>query len=226
MGRPHEAGLLQPRGSLVTFALGHHAPHGRDDSAGGRLEQRVVADAADRGQQRCDHRAQLRRARRREQRTVRDRSGDRLLRTLRESVRLPGRLRLSLGDGDRSREHRPDRECEERGNRQEVHRVHPLAGRSGAVARSEDPPASGAPVRVLESTQGLSESVLGQDQSQGQFRFGRLRSALLRGERDLRPDHHLPPQRPGRCDEGDTRRDCEARGQEQSAGAEAPRRSA
>ena len=92
MGRPHEARLLRPRRDVVAVALGHDPPDGRNHPAGRRLGQRLVADAEDRRQQRGHHRAQLRRARRRQQRPVRNRARDRFLRTVGESVGLPGRI--------------------------------------------------------------------------------------------------------------------------------------
>ena len=66
-------------------------------------------DAADGRQQRADHRAQLRRAGRRQQRPVRRRPGHRLLRPRRQVLGLPGRVRLSGDDLDRAGEHRADR---------------------------------------------------------------------------------------------------------------------
>ena len=91
---------------LQPVALRHHAPHGRDDPAGRRLEQGLGAAAGDLRQQRGDHRALLRRARRRVQRPVRHRPRDRLLRPRGEELRHAGGVRLSVGDGDRARQHR------------------------------------------------------------------------------------------------------------------------
>ena len=106
MGRPREAGLLRPRRDLVAFALGHDPPHLRDHPAGRRLGQGLEPDPADRRQLRRDHRAQLRRARRRAERPVRHRPGDRLLRPRREGLGLPGRVRLPERDRDRAGQHR------------------------------------------------------------------------------------------------------------------------
>ena len=61
----------------------------------------------------ADHRAQLRRARRRAERPVRHRPGDRLLRPRRQELGLPGRVRLSERDRDRAGQHRAGRRREE-----------------------------------------------------------------------------------------------------------------
>ena len=87
MGRSRQAGLLRPRRDLEPVALGHHAPHRRDHPAGRRLGRRAGRRCCDLRQLRGDHRAQLRRARRRVQRPVRHRPGDRLLRPRGEELR-------------------------------------------------------------------------------------------------------------------------------------------
>ncbi len=114
MGRPDQAGLLRPCGDEFALALGHHPPDGRDDAAGRRLGQGLVAAAADRRQQRRHHRAQLRRARRRQQRPVRHRPGDRLLRPGRQVLGLPGRVRLPRRDRGGAGQHRPRHRRQER----------------------------------------------------------------------------------------------------------------
>jgi hypothetical protein len=81
---------FRPCGHLVAFALGHHAPDGGDHAAGRRLGKGLGPDAADCGQLRRRHRPQLWRARRREQRPVRRRPGDRLLWPGGQVLGLPG----------------------------------------------------------------------------------------------------------------------------------------
>ena len=118
MGRSRQARLFQPRRDVVAVALGHHASDGRNHPARRRLGKRLAPDADDRRQLRRNHRAQLRRARRRQQRPVRHRTRDRLLRPRREGFRLSDRVRLSVGDRDRSRQHRHGRRCQERRERE------------------------------------------------------------------------------------------------------------
>lgn len=82
------------RGDQLAVALGHHAPDGRDAAAGRGLGQGLDTAAGDHGQLRGRDRRSFVTARRREQRPVRHRHGDRLLRSGRQVLGVPGRLRL------------------------------------------------------------------------------------------------------------------------------------
>ncbi len=95
MGRPQEADLLRPCRHFGAVALRHHASDGRDHPAGRRLGQRLGDAARDRRQSGAGVRPLVRRARRGQQRPVRHRHRDRLLRAVRQGVGLPGRVRLS-----------------------------------------------------------------------------------------------------------------------------------
>ena len=74
--------------------------------APGRTMRGMGAAAGDLRQERGDHRAFLRRARRRVQRPVRRRPRDRFLRAGGEELRHTGGLRLPVGDRDRACHHR------------------------------------------------------------------------------------------------------------------------
>ncbi len=90
-----KADLFRPCRNFGAVALRHHASDRRDHPAGRRLGQRLGDAARDRRQSRAGVRPLVRRARCGQQRPVRRRHRHRLLRPVRQGVRLPGRVRLS-----------------------------------------------------------------------------------------------------------------------------------
>ncbi len=111
-----------------------------------------------------------------------------------KASQISGRVRLSVGDRHRARQHRHGGQREERRQRAQIHQLHAVAGRPGTAVRSADQPPAGAAQHLQKSAAGISQSVHRHHQAQGEFRFRPVGIALLRGEFDLRPDHHVPPQ--------------------------------
>ena len=207
VGRPHQGRLLRPRGTQFALAIGHHAPDRRDHPAGRRMGQGLEPVAGNQRQQRPDHRAQLRRARRREQRAVRHWHRRRFLRPVIQVQRLSGGVRLPEGHRGGAGKHRAGQRRQERRGGAQVHLLQPVARRPGTAAR----PQGLAPAGVAggnagrEGTRRLSEDLRDRQARQGSVRFRVVRIPLLPRLQPVRPDGDLPPQGTAGGDQGDTR---------------------
>jgi ABC-type maltose transport system permease subunit len=168
VGRPDEAGLLRPPRDLGAVALGHDPPHLRDHPAGRGLGQRLEPDPADRRQLRRGHRAQLRRARRRAERPVRHRPGDRLLRPRRQGLGLPVEFvypsmtaivpaNIAAVAGSKSPE-APSASCSSRSRK-----------KARAAARSEDLAPAGLPTTYAKAPLGYPNPFSGTIQAKVNF---------------------------------------------------------
>ena len=172
VGRPDEAGLLRPRRDLGAVALGHDAPDLRDHPAGRRLGQGLEPDPADRRQLRRGHRAQLRRARRRQNGQfgiglvidffgLAGKDSGFPVEFVYPSVTaiVPANIALVAGAKNPRR-------------RASLHAVHAVGGRPAAAARSEDlAPAGAADRRYAKAPAGYPNPFSGIDPSaQGELR--------------------------------------------------------
>ena len=115
MAGPRPGALLRSRLDLGAVALGHDAPHHRDDPAGRRLGQRLAHDQGDRRQPAPGDRPLVRRARGREFGPGRLRHRHRLLRLLLAGRGLSGEVRLSVGDDAGAGQYRRCRQCAQQG---------------------------------------------------------------------------------------------------------------
>ena len=210
MGRPDQGGLLRPRRAQLALALRHHSPDGGDHPAGRGLGQGLEPAAGDRRQQRPDHRAQLRRARRRQQRPVRHRHGRST------SSAFVGKysgfpvefvyptvtavVPANIGLVSRRQERRRKRASSSPSACREQARSCCSTRRSRAC-RCCRPRRCGAKVPA-----GLSEDLRDRQARQGAVRFGPVGVALLPRLEPVRPDHHLPPQGAAGGHQGDPRR--------------------
>src|SRR3990170_146921 len=205
----------------------HHAPHHRGDSAGVRLGEGMGPPPPDGRQYGVHHRAELRRARGHHLRTVRDRSRDRLLWSLRYRVGTSRRLRLSgadlrgagLGGGGQGRP--------ERGECARLRRVPPVRRGPAPPVLARDRPAAGGSRPVRQGSGGLSQP-LHDEARRGELQRQAVVLPAKRGELPIRSSDHVPPRRaPGGLGGHRRRRECRREGeggrQEGGAGRAVPR---